>query len=243
MALSPDGRFPIKIQQTVTGRSVPREVPGMGGSLPKGCTISAAIVRPSRAVTPARLFNELHKRVYKSPQALPPVVSASTAAATNPEVSQTLPTNLSVAHRFRDTWLTPLCLSITTILSLYTPTAQWYDHHIRLHLTTPLAILQSRTRFLSTYDDFVCETYAINPTPTGAVVQLIFSGVFARDLLPVRKASGRRWNCHVCFVLGVDEEGRVERVDEYFPRDFDEGVGVDGYVVRHGGDAVVGSGS
>ena len=66
-------------------------------------------------------------------------------------------------------------------------------------------------------------------------MQLIFKGVFARDILPKRKATGRRFACNACFVLGVDAEGRIERVDEYLPVDFDEGVEVGGYRIRDGG--------
>ena len=98
-----------------------------------------------------------------------------------------------------------------------------------------MAVEQSRQRWLSAHDDFSIDTVALQPTPTGAVVQLIERGVFARDILPKRKATGKRFACHVCFVLGINGEGKIERVDEYLPMDFDDGVDVDGYVKRDGG--------
>ena len=156
----------------------------------------------------------------------------STSAITSPD---SLATNLSVAEKFRDNWVAGLSLPSADFLAPFAPHAVWYDHFIRLHLTTLKAIDQSRTRWLGCLDDFKVSTYAISPTPHGAVVQLKFSGIFARDILPAREATQKRFLTHVCFVLGIDNEGKIEKVDEYLPMDFDDGKDVDGYKVRDGG--------
>ncbi|KAL9117260.1 MAG: hypothetical protein Q9187_006206 [Circinaria calcarea] len=158
-------------------------------------------------------------------------MSTSSRGSTDPP---TLATNLSVAMTFRDNWAAGLSLPSAQFLAPFAPNAVWYDHFIRLHLTTHEAFDQSRRRWLGSHDDFQTETYGIQPTPTGAVVQLIFKGVFARDILPAREATGKRFATHVCFVLGIDEEGKIKKVDEYLPMDFDDGTDVDGYKVRDG---------
>ncbi|MCJ1359047.1 MAG: hypothetical protein MMC33_009047 [Icmadophila ericetorum] len=156
----------------------------------------------------------------------------SASATTTPDA---LAINLSVAEKFRDNWVAGLSLPSAEFLTPFAPHAVWYDHFIRLHLTTLKAIEQSRMRWLGCLDDFKASTYAISPTPHGAVIQLKFSGIFARDILPAREATQKRFLTHVCFVLGIDDEGRIEKVDEYLPMDFDDGKDVDGYKVRDGG--------
>ena len=165
--------------------------------------------------------------------AQPIVYDTSSSTTFGPE---TAITHIAIAERFRDSWAAGLPLSTSSFLAPYAPNITWYDHFIRLRLTTPAAVEQSRQRWLNAHDDFSVDTLAIQPTPTGAVVQLIFRGVFARDILPKRIATGKRFACHVCFVLGVDRERRIERVDEYLPMDFDDGMDVEGYRVRDGGE-------
>ena len=66
-------------------------------------------------------------------------------------------------------------------------------------------------------------------------MQLVFSRVFfIREVLPARKTAGKKRKCHVCFVLGIDEEGWIERVVESLLMGFDGRVGLQGYNVRDG---------
>jgi len=57
-------------------------------------------------------------------------------------------------------------------------------------------------------------------------------------MFPKRKASGKRYAFHACYVLNINKEGLVHRVEEYQTIAFDDGVEIEGYTKRDGGPVV-----
>ena len=48
------------------------------------------------------------------------------------------------------------------------------------------------------------------------------------------KASGKDFECHVCMVLEIDDDGRIRRIDEYYNKQWDDGVAEQDYTVLKG---------
>lgn len=48
------------------------------------------------------------------------------------------------------------------------------------------------------------------------------------------KASGQDFKCHVCMIVKISEDGKIQRIDEYYHRYWDEGVQEDEYVRMEG---------
>ena len=51
----------------------------------------------------------------------------------------------------------------------------------------------------------------------------------------VVKASGKRFENHICFVLNINEEGFITKIQEYYNKAWDNGVHMDKYT-RMSGD-------
>lgn len=48
------------------------------------------------------------------------------------------------------------------------------------------------------------------------------------------KASGNDFVCHVCMVMKIDDSGRIEKIDEYYNKRWDDGVAEEKYVTMKG---------
>lgn len=48
------------------------------------------------------------------------------------------------------------------------------------------------------------------------------------------KASGKDFQCHVCMILKISQDGLIERIDEYYNRRWDDGVPENEYVPMRG---------
>jgi len=149
--------------------------------------------------------------------------------------------HLAVAEQFVSKWRADDTLSSADFVDIYTPDVVWLDHFFQLHLVGTAAVDQLRKRWCGAMDDRSIEVAAIHPTSEGVVLQLINKGVFARDMLPKRKATGKRYSCHACYLLNINGQGLIGRVDEYQTMAFDDGVEIDGYTKRDGGPVVKGS--
>jgi len=71
------------------------------------------------------------------------------------------------------------------------------------------------------------------------VVEQVWYGKCVNDIVRADgqvavKASGKEFVCHVCFVMAIDEEGKITRIDEYYNRRWDEGVAEEEYMVMRG---------
>ena len=50
----------------------------------------------------------------------------------------------------------------------------------------------------------------------------------------VVKASGNDYKNHVCFVMKINDDGQIVRIDEYYNRKWDEGIHESNYSVFKG---------
>jgi hypothetical protein len=80
---------------------------------------------------------------------------------------------------------------------------------------------------------------SITPTKSGAVVELVWVGKCARDIVRpdgaiAVKASGKDFKNHVCFVMNITDAGKIRRIDEYYNRQWDEGIPEQSYAVMKG---------
>ncbi|SMR63656.1 unnamed protein product [Zymoseptoria tritici ST99CH_3D1] len=143
--------------------------------------------------------------------------------------------NTTTAHEYIRLWSEPLSLPANDFLAIYSDKVVWFDHFFGLHLIGPAAVQQLRERWLGAHDDYAVGTVSVEATISGAVVQLINKGVLTRDMKPKREASGKKFACHACYVLKIDEGGKVVQVDEYQPTYFDDQYYTERYVKRDGG--------
>ena len=148
---------------------------------------------------------------------------------------QTQLLHLSTAARFISGWVLGDTISSAVFAEVYAPDIVWFDHFFQLHLVGTAAVDQLRQRWCGAMDERSIEVVKLLSTAEGVVVQLINKGVFTRDMLPKRKATGKKYACHACYVLKINAEGLVERVDEYQSMAFDDGVEIEGYLKRAGG--------
>lgn len=143
--------------------------------------------------------------------------------------------HLAIAEQFLSGWRLGDTISTADFTKPYTQDVIWFDHFFQLHLIGPAAVDQLRQRWCGAMDDRSIEVIAVLPSAEGVVLQLINKGIFARDMLPKRAATGKKYACHACYVLKVNSEGLIERVDEYQTMAFDDGVGIEEYSKRDGG--------
>ena len=45
------------------------------------------------------------------------------------------------------------------------------------------------------------------------------------------KASGNEFMCHVCMIYRIDTDGLITRIDEYYTKNYDDGMGESEYKV------------
>lgn len=72
------------------------------------------------------------------------------------------------------------------------------------------------------------------------MVELLWIGRCANDIIRPNgeigvKASGKDFKNHVCFVMKIDDIGKIGRIDEYYNKAWDEGVHETQYVTIKGG--------
>jgi ketosteroid isomerase-like protein len=82
-------------------------------------------------------------------------------------------------------------------------------------------------------------TQALIPTSEGAVVELLWVGRCANDIIRLNgevavKGTGKDFKNHVCFVIKINEDGLITRIDEYYNGAWDEGVQEGEYKVMRG---------
>ena len=78
------------------------------------------------------------------------------------------------------------------------------------------------------------------PTEQGAVIEIVWIGRCANDIVRpdgavAVKASGKDYTCHLCMYAQITEDGLIRRIDEYYNRQWDNGVAEGEYTVMRGG--------
>ncbi|KIW11628.1 hypothetical protein PV08_10930 [Exophiala spinifera] len=124
-------------------------------------------------------------------------------------------------------------------LSVYHPDIQWSDHAFLVTRIGHEAVLGLHKAWNHCNQPFRADEKAIIPTPFGAVLEQVWTGRCANDIVRpsgevVVKATGKDYVCHVCMVMEIDQDGLVTKVDEYYNRRWDDGVAQKDYVVMRG---------
>lgn len=130
----------------------------------------------------------------------------------------------------------------SAFLSSYSPTIYWYDHAFLIQRVGHSAVLGLHAAFNHCNQPFRAEVKFILPTITGAVVEQVWHGRCANDVVRpdgqvAVKASGKDFVCHVCMVVEIGEDGKINRIDEYYNRRWDDGVAEREYAVMKGPSA------
>jgi len=80
---------------------------------------------------------------------------------------------------------------------------------------------------------------SITPTSTGGILEQAWIGRQSNDIVRpdgaiAVKASGKDFKCHVCMIIQIDDLGKITRIDEYYNKQWDEGVREEEYLVLKG---------
>ncbi|GAM91155.1 hypothetical protein ANO11243_092020 [Dothideomycetidae sp. 11243] len=121
----------------------------------------------------------------------------------------------------------------------YQPDVEWTDHAFLIKRVGHNAVQTLRNGFVHCNDPFRAEVKEIHVTARGAVFEQLWVGRMSNDIVGkdgvVRiKASGKEFECPVCMVMEIDDEGRITKIDEYYNKRWDEGVNPSGYTVMKG---------
>ena len=87
-----------------------------------------------------------------------------------------------------------------------------------------------RRKWLTAIKDFGTDITAIDVVPDKreVIVRCVYRGIMV-GTLPGRQASGKLFRTNVLIVLGIDEMGKIQRVDEYYTATLDQGRDVSEY--------------
>ncbi|KAL6253275.1 hypothetical protein RBB50_000998 [Rhinocladiella similis] len=126
-----------------------------------------------------------------------------------------------------------------SFLSVYHPDIQWSDHAFLVTRVGHEAVLGLHKAWNHCNQPFRVEEKAILPTPSGAVLEQVWIGRCANDIVRPSgevavKATGKDYVCHVGMILEIDKDGLVTKIDEYYNRQWDDGVAQKDYVVIKG---------
>lgn len=123
--------------------------------------------------------------------------------------------------------------------NIYAPTIRWFDHAFLIQRVGHKAVMGLQKAFTHCNQPFHADVKAIIPTEKGCVLEQVWVGRCANDIVRPNgeiavKASGKDFKCHVCMVMEIDEEGKISRIDEYYTKRWDDGIGEEEYVVMKG---------
>ncbi|OQU98131.1 SnoaL-like domain-containing protein [Cladophialophora immunda] len=144
----------------------------------------------------------------------------------------------STIRKLVDSFLKPIT-SIADFTSIFHPDIDWYDHAFLMHRAGHDAVVGLQKGFTHCNQPFNVDIKAIIPTPTGAVLEQVWVGRQANDIIRpngdvVVKASGKDFECHVCMLIEVDDGGLITRIDEYYNRNWDNGIREQQYALLKG---------
>ena len=147
-----------------------------------------------------------------------------------PLESQSLRASLheDISRNFVESWNNGIDADMPTFLSQFSATVDWYDHAFFIRHKGPEGLAAFRTSWLKAIKDFRSDIRSIHTIEGGTVVQCIYHGTMIGPL-PGRKASGKSFAANVLIVLGINEEDKIQKVDEYYSATLDEAGDVDTY--------------
>ena len=122
---------------------------------------------------------------------------------------------------FVKSWNNGIDADTDTFLAQFSPSIDWYDHAFFLHHRGRETLPEFRRNWLTNIRDFHCEIKSIDLIPSGWVVRCVYHGTMVGPP-PGRRASGKSFQNHVLIMLGIGEDGKIGRVDEYYTATLDE---------------------
>lgn len=140
----------------------------------------------------------------------------------------------AVSTNFVDSWTNGLSADIPTFLAQFSPQIEWYDHAFFARRRGHSSLARFRTRWLTAIENFGTDIKATDILEDGtAVIRCVYHGTMVGPL-PGRAASGKTFRANVLILLKINEEGKIQRVDEYYTATLDEGVDVEDYKLLDG---------
>ncbi|MCJ1333439.1 hypothetical protein MMC10_010138 [Thelotrema lepadinum] len=133
-----------------------------------------------------------------------------------------------ISRRFIDSWNNGIDADVPTFLSQFSSTVDWHDHAFFIRHEGSEAMAPFRTRWLTSIKNFRCDIKSIKVVEDGSVIQCVYNGTMV-GALPGRKASGKTFKANVLIMLGINEENKIQKVDEYYSATLDEAGDVDTY--------------
>lgn len=127
----------------------------------------------------------------------------------------------AISRTFVASWNNGLDADMATFLRQFSRTIDWYDHAFYLRQKGLEDLAAFRTGWLTAIKDFRCEIKSIRPVADGAAIQCVYHGAMVGPLLG-RKPSGKTFAANVLVLLGINGEGKIQTVDEYYSATLDE---------------------
>lgn len=139
-----------------------------------------------------------------------------------------------IATNFVNSFTNGLDADIPTFLAQFSPTVDWYDHAFFLHPVGFKGMERFRTAWLTAIRDFKAEITSIDVIEGGTVIRCVYNGTMV-GAMPGRPASGKDFQANSLIMLGIDEDGKIQRVDEYYTATLDECKGLEHYTLMSAG--------
>lgn len=133
-----------------------------------------------------------------------------------------------ISTTFIDSWNSGINANKSTFLAQFSPTVEWYDHAFFIRHQGLGGLARFRTQWLISIKDFRADVKAIEVTKSGTYIQCVYHGIMVGNL-PGRPASGKTFQTNVLILLHINEDGKIEKVDEYYTATLDQGVDTEGY--------------
>ena len=133
-----------------------------------------------------------------------------------------------ISTTFVNSWNNGIDADMQTFLSQFSPTVDWYDHAFFIRHKGLGGMASFRTSWLTSIKDFSADIESINVIEGGTVVRVVYHGTMVGKL-PGRVPSGKTFHAKVLILLGINKEGKIQNVDEYYSALLDESTGVDSY--------------
>ena len=178
--------------------------------------------------SPARAVLK-HLRWYLVCNSYRPWFAGETAAdrTSDPAESQA-ETYRKISRNFIESWNNGIDADMPTFLSQFSPTVDWHDHAFFIRHKGLGSLAPFRTSWLTAIKNFHCDIKSIRVVEDGAVIQCLYHGTMV-GALPSKKASGRTFAANVLIMLGVNEDNKIQKVDEYYSATLDEAQDIQTY--------------
>ena len=147
---------------------------------------------------------------------------------------------------------------LSRYLSRFSEDIHWYDHAFRICRVGRTAISGLRTAWLLCNQPFDAKIKvdhvplpsselhkadrnpkSIEATSDGAIAEVVWHGRTTNDIIRpdgqiAVKATGKDFVCHVCMLFKINGDNEITRIDEYYNKQWDDGIDENQYHVMKG---------